>query len=216
MRNFILLISLGFAIIACNSNTDSSSSQKDTTNHSEHNSPADTVSMQNHMQGMYDAMNKMMQQMQTMSMTGNPDHDFAMMMMHHHKGAIDMAKVEMNGGEDETMRQMAQKIISEQQKEIDQFNIFMQQDHPHDIKSDLGQKMMGMMTPMSNIGMEGNSLDAMFASMMIPHHEDGVKMAKAYLDVGKNEELRKIAENIAETQPKEIQEFQLWLKKQKS
>ena len=164
---------------------------------------------------MHDAMNNMMQQMQSMKPTGDADYDFAMMMKHHHQGAIDMAKAELAGGTDEQLKQMSQKLIDEQQKENAQFDQFMQGKQPGG-SSDYGQKVMGMMTPMSNIKMEGSSLDAMFASMMIPHHQDAVKMSQEYLKVGKNEELKKIAKDITETQPKEIQELQNWLNNHKS
>lgn len=70
---------------------------------------------------------------------------------------------------------------------------------------------MGMMTPMSDIKMESSSLDAMFASMMIPHHQDAVKMAQEYLKVGKNVEIKQIAQKVTESQPQEIKELQQWL-----
>lgn len=64
-----------------------------------------------------EAMGKMMQDMK-MPMSGDADKDFAMMMMHHHQGAIDMAEVELKYGKDETLRAMAGKIIEAQKKEI--------------------------------------------------------------------------------------------------
>jgi uncharacterized protein (DUF305 family) len=50
--------------------------------------------------------------------TGNPDVDFAHAMMPHHKGAIDMAKVELQYGKDPELRKMAEEIVSAQKKEI--------------------------------------------------------------------------------------------------
>jgi uncharacterized protein (DUF305 family) len=52
------------------------------------------------------------------SMTGDPDKDFAMMMLPHHQGAIDMAKVGLECGKDPTMRALAEAIIDAQEKEI--------------------------------------------------------------------------------------------------
>ena len=50
--------------------------------------------------------------------TGDPDHDFASMMVPHHQGAVDMAKVELLYGKDPVLRRLAQEIIVTQQQEI--------------------------------------------------------------------------------------------------
>jgi uncharacterized protein (DUF305 family) len=52
--------------------------------------------------------------------TGNPDKDFVLMMMPHHQGAIDMAKVELQYGTDTELRSLATDIVSAQEKEIAQ------------------------------------------------------------------------------------------------
>jgi uncharacterized protein (DUF305 family) len=70
------------------------------------------------MQGYKQAMDTMHQAMMK-PMTGNVDQDFAQMMMAHHQGAIDMARVELQYGADPTLKQMAQTVIDEQGKEID-------------------------------------------------------------------------------------------------
>ncbi len=50
--------------------------------------------------------------------SGDPDRDFAAMMIPHHQGAIDMAVAELQFGHDETLRRLAQAIIVEQRQEI--------------------------------------------------------------------------------------------------
>ena len=213
LQNLFAAIILSF-VISCN-NTDSTTGKTEATeDQTTHNAADSNAGGENHMKAMHDAMDNNMQQMHSMKPTGDPDHDFAMMMKHHHQGAIEMAKSEVAGGTDETMKQMAQKMIDEQQKENAQFDRFMEGKQPTG-NSDYGQKAMGMMTPMSDIKMESGSLDAMFASMMIPHHQDAVKMAEEYLKVGKNAEMKKIAQSIIENQPKEIQELQNWLSNHK-
>ncbi|PTL74912.1 DUF305 domain-containing protein [Vitiosangium sp. GDMCC 1.1324] len=50
--------------------------------------------------------------------TGDPDRDFAAMMIPHHQGAIDMAVIQLRYGKDERLRRLAQEIIIEQREEI--------------------------------------------------------------------------------------------------
>lgn len=63
------------------------------------------------------AMSKMMQGM-AVQPTGDIDRDFALMMIPHHQGAIDMAEAELRYGSNETLRRIAQEIIVDQLQEI--------------------------------------------------------------------------------------------------
>jgi hypothetical protein len=65
-----------------------------------------------------EAMAVMSRDMTRAPMTENPDHDFASMMIPHHQGAIDMAKVEVLYGKDPVLRRLAQEIIVTQDSEI--------------------------------------------------------------------------------------------------
>ena len=58
--------------------------------------------------------------------TGKPDKDFALMMIPHHQGAIDMAKVELQYGTDRELRQLATDIVAAQQKEIAQMKAWLE------------------------------------------------------------------------------------------
>jgi Uncharacterized protein conserved in bacteria len=62
-------------------------------------------------------------------MTGDADQDFARMMVTHHQGAIDMARVQLQYGTDPTLKAMAQKIVDDQTREIQQLQDWMKQ-HP--------------------------------------------------------------------------------------
>lgn len=63
-------------------------------------------------------MSKMSDKMKGMQMTGNMDKDFATMMSSHHEDGISMNKVELKNGMSDRLKQMAQKSISDQQKDI--------------------------------------------------------------------------------------------------
>ena len=50
--------------------------------------------------------------------TGDVDKDFALMMIPHHQGAIDMAKALLKYGKNEELKQLARNIIANQADEI--------------------------------------------------------------------------------------------------
>ncbi len=52
------------------------------------------------------------------AMNGNPDHDFASMMAQHHQQAVDMSRAFLKEAKTDTMRKLANQIISQQTKEI--------------------------------------------------------------------------------------------------
>ena len=68
---------------------------------------------------MMQAMDRMDSAMMAAKPTNDPDRDFAAMMIPHHQGAIDMAKVELIYGRDPVLRRLAEGIIVEQQQEIE-------------------------------------------------------------------------------------------------
>ena len=54
--------------------------------------------------------------------------------------------------------------------------------------------------------------DRDFVTMMIPHHQGAIDMAKALLLYGKDPQMRRLAQEIITDQQSEIQLMQLWLK----
>jgi len=64
-------------------------------------------------------------QMKAMPMTGNVDKDFAVMMKIHHQGAVDMAREALNKGHHTDIKNMAQQMIADQQREIIEFDAWL-------------------------------------------------------------------------------------------
>lgn len=64
------------------------------------------------------ANEKMMAGMHGIPMTGDPDKDFVIMMIPHHEGAIDMAKVVLQYGKDPAIKSLAEAIVKAQETEI--------------------------------------------------------------------------------------------------
>lgn len=66
-----------------------------------------------------------------------------------------------------------------------------------------------MMSQMMSVKPSGDA-DMDFVMMMIPHHEGAIEMAAVELKYGKDPTLKKIAQQIIDTQKKEIEEFKKW------
>ena len=63
-----------------------------------------------------------MEGMNKMTMSGDTDKDFAMMMKIHHQQAVDMSEMELAHGKSPAMKTMAKQIIAAQKKEIAKFD----------------------------------------------------------------------------------------------
>jgi uncharacterized protein (DUF305 family) len=175
-------------------------------------------------EGLHQAMNKMMQKMKSIKMSGDVDHDFAMMMAEHHQGSIDMAEIIVKSGKDEKIKMMAQTILDKQKEEQKELRSHSKSgnDQSHaahgqgasssagSFSSEMQQAMEGMEADMKSMKMT-NNIDHDFASMMIPHHQSAIEMSDAILKHGKDQEIRQIAEKIKSDSEKEISELKTWL-----
>ncbi|WP_416138041.1 DUF305 domain-containing protein [Halomonas sp. HK25] len=66
----------------------------------------------------YREANDRMHEGMMVGFTGDADVDFARGMIPHHQGALDMANIVLEHGEDEEMRQLAEEVIAAQEEEI--------------------------------------------------------------------------------------------------
>ena len=76
---------------------------------------------------MHETMKSGMKEMESMQMTGDADRDFAMMMRKHHEDAVKMSNMLLKSGKDPELRKFAQKVISDQTKEIGQLDNWLKQ-----------------------------------------------------------------------------------------
>jgi uncharacterized protein (DUF305 family) len=63
-------------------------------------------------------MKQMMEDMHAPGYSGNPDVDFLAMMIPHHEGAVEMARLVLIYGKDPLTRRLAEEIIASQTAEI--------------------------------------------------------------------------------------------------
>jgi uncharacterized protein (DUF305 family) len=213
MKNLAMIGCMAFVLSACNNTEgyhDASMHNGDTMQHGGTTGHVDSTGGNNSMMVM---MQKNMDEMKSMTSSSNPDQDFAKMMRVHHMGAAEMMKLELDKGTDEQMKQMAEEMLGEQQKEIEALNKYI----------NIGSSMPGgdafhkeVMMQMNSMRMgtdHSATIDKQFAEMMIPHHQGAIDMSRSYLKNGaKNENLKAMANKIIDDQQKEIEELEQWMK----
>lgn len=194
LKLFLVAISIGF--VACTDDDDD-------------------VIIDNHDSNkMMQLMHQNMDSMNNLDMTHDPDNDFALMMKVHHKGAIDMAQLVVAEGKDSTIRRIANKIITDQQREIMMLDSFLNAHAPSVMDNRLHDKAhmrMEMMGRNADLQIINGDVDHDFAILMIPHHQSAIDMAQLLLLYGRSEKLKAEAEKMIMEQEKEIMQLQDWL-----
>jgi uncharacterized protein (DUF305 family) len=66
----------------------------------------------------YEEINTRMHHAMMGDMTGDPDRDFVEGMIPHHQGAIEMARVVIEHGDDAELKKLAGEIIAAQEREV--------------------------------------------------------------------------------------------------
>ena len=185
---------------------------------------ADTTPDEMPMTDIFKDYTKSMTDMHNEMMVGmaynDPDTAFAKSMLGHHHGAVDMAKIELKYGNDETMLKLAKDIIDSQQLEIDIINKWLAS-HPDAPKPKPNTQAMqqaytaGMQAMHDDMmtGIANPVPDMAFARGMLPHHRGAVDMAMIQLQYGTDKEMRKLAQDIIDAQQPEIIWLQEWIAK---
>ena len=221
LKIYSAVLALATGLSACN-NTASESNNESAETHESMSAAGDTITK--HATGYSTAMHQMTNDMQQMTMSGNTDLDFAMMMKSHHQGAVDLSQFELTNGKDETLRKMALKISEEQKAEITlletqiaQLAKVLKDYDPKDKQSGFARVMDESMRRMMDMSKMDTSMSAdhQFVAMMIPHHQSAVTMAEGFLKYGKNEMLLGMAKKMILRQKKDINELNNWMDQHK-
>lgn len=219
MKQFLFAAALATGLAACNGNGTQHGGHNDSTNNDAHQHGNTDTSHKSHGssdQSMMSLMSGMMDSMNALKPSGNADRDFAALMKAHHVGAIEMAKLEASNGRDAQIRQMAQKMVDDQQREVAEFDKALSGPQAQGGSDAFFRESMAVMNNMKMEMDHSGSMDKQFVEMMIPHHQTAIDMARIYLEHNpRNDRLRTIAGNIITSQQKEIDEMNAWLEKNK-
>jgi uncharacterized protein (DUF305 family) len=139
------------------------------------------------------------------------------MLIEHHQMGIDMATMAQNKASHAELKDLATKMVGEQQKDQDQLKKWRDEWYAGKPKSDHmkmpGMKMSGMKMPMDMSKLEaasGNDFDVMFLDMIIPHHQMAIDMSKDALKKAQHAQLKTFARTTIDKQQKEKAQLSKW------
>jgi uncharacterized protein (DUF305 family) len=169
--------------------------------------------------GMMMAEHDVMQSMMSGEVSGDSslpfDLRFLDQMVPHHQMAVHSAQMMIANSERPELRDLAQRIITAQQAEIEQMGQWRSAWFPDAAAAPTMSMMDGdMMSSMMSGGMMGSQeqMDRLFLEMMIPHHEAAIGMARQALDESQRAEVRALAEAIIASQTAEVAEMRGYLR----
>ena len=146
------------------------------------------------------------------------DQRFLDQMIMHHEGAVMSTQMMIASSARPELRDLAQRIIAGQQREIDQMREWRSAWYGSAVAPPTHGAMMAQMGgAMMNDGgmgqMMGDNADAdhMYLQMMIPHHQAAIAMARQALAQAEHPEIKTLAEGVIATQQAEIEEMQGYL-----
>lgn len=153
------------------------------------------------------------------------DRLFIEMMVPHHQGALEMAKIAQDRAEHPEIKAMAEAILSGQTAEVEQMLDWM--DAWYGTRTVPAMQDMPMLPGMESMGHGGHStmdmaadvetlrnapepFDKAFLDAMIIHHQSAIDAANVTLQQASRPEIKQMAQAIIETQQQEIDQMQTW------
>jgi uncharacterized protein (DUF305 family) len=146
------------------------------------------------------------------------DVSFAQGMIPHHAQAVEMAKLVPSHSTNSKVIDLANRIQSAQDPEIQQLTAMLAKwgaptaaSDPSMPGMDHGSMGTGMMSGEEMIQLnqaKGAEFDRMWIDMMIKHHQGAIEMSKTELASGASPEAKSLAQKIIDAQQAEITEMQ--------
>ena len=131
-------------------------------------------------------------------------------MIEHHRGAIDMSNVVLAQGQDPRVREMAQKTIQMQTKDIQDLEKLRREGAPSQQAADaFRQSMMQMHERMMDA--KGADASETWTRKMIEHHRGALDMSNIVLAEGATGQVREMAQMTIRKQTKDISDLEKML-----
>lgn len=159
-------------------------------------------------------INRMIDLMDDMSLTEHFDVHYAKLMMLHHQGAIDMARIEIAKGKDEKLIALAREIMDRKAEEIKilETNVSYHKPKAADDVTDreLKESINKMMRGMKTIEIKGNT-DHEYAQMMVLHLQCAIEMSAQEVIQGHHVQLKLKARDMIRDDNTTLDQIKAWL-----
>jgi len=126
---------------------------------------------------------------------------FLSQMITHHEAALEMAKQAQKTATQDTTRQVTQKVIDAQTKEIARMRQWLKD--WYSVEPDAKQQKL-VQDDMAEMMAMPIAKDADFYTMMIPHHQGAIDMSELVPARSEKSEVKKLAQDIITAQKAEI------------
>ncbi len=148
----------------------------------------------------------------TVAAAAEYDQGFIDLMVPHHQAAVEMARVAQRKAEHPEIKQLADAIIADQDREIGQMKAWRKAWYGSDqipTGGMAGHSMGGMNVDMAQL--EGaQPFDRAFIDAMIPHHQSAIEMAREAQTKVQRPEIKQLAGEIIAAQQREIDQMRSW------
>jgi uncharacterized protein (DUF305 family) len=134
---------------------------------------------------------------------------FVNAMIPHHEQAVDLADLALGRAEHRPLERLAQEIIQTQSVELTTLRTVRDVLQEAGVEEgDLGLSEDELGTHLDPTALRNaKDFDCAFLEMMIPHHEGAIRIARAELKSGIHAELRRMSEDIIDTQGFELRQM---------
>lgn len=155
------------------------------------------------------------------AMNSDPNSDFVAMMIEHKKRAIELSEKEISGGKDQETILLAKRVIGDQNTEIEELKAFSREQKLSRaaMSGDKGMKGLPQQSDVRKMDysmkadqetkMTGNQ-DKDFISMLIKHHEKSIEKTNTFKEKSRDENIRKMAQQMIDNNKAQIEELKLW------
>lgn len=161
-----------------------------------------------------DPIEETLSEMEDIQMTGNPDQDFAVIILTHDRGGLELLNNVITNGSDKEIITLATRIRDRLEDDMKVLEKLASQKDDMQVDNEFVNEMRSLIEKArndfkNNLTQSGN-IDKDFIILMSMHHDHGLNIIRTELKYGKNAEIKQFADKMLddiENEKKELSEL---------